>query len=267
MLLSPILGEPQLLTLAKVTQGWFHRHRCQTCSMSVHLMDRLHRLQVARCGEAVEWGAGVKGGKSSRLHLLRQFSQQPRRQHQFMLRLTLPLGHLSNSRRRHQLQFIYMLLAALQRRHSRHPKKSRQRGQLLGAPEAAVSEAVEWGKVVKVVVHLVVAVRRRLQRRHSRQPQKSWQGGQLLRAPEVAVREAVEWGASMAALGCCGLGLGAEAELQAAARRLLAGGLTGQLLRLAAAELGSSAWEKADKIAPILELPSTGEGARAPGQM
>ena len=75
----------------------------------------------------------------------------------------------------------------------------------------------------------------------------------MLGAPEVAVREAVEWGASMAALGCCGLGLGAEAELQAAARRLLAGGLTGQLLRLAAAELGSSAWEKADDIAAIME--------------
>ena len=47
-----------------------------------------------------------------------------------------------------------------------------------------------------------------------------------------------------------------EAQLQAAARRLLAGGLTGQLLRLAAAELGSSAWEKADEIAAIMEAGS-----------
>ena len=47
-----------------------------------------------------------------------------------------------------------------------------------------------------------------------------------------------------------------EAQLQAAARRLLAGGLTGQLLRLAAAELGSSAREKAEEIAAILEAGS-----------
>ena len=45
-----------------------------------------------------------------------------------------------------------------------------------------------------------------------------------------------------------------EAELRAAARRLLAGGLTGQLLRLAAAELGSSAW--ANEIAAIMEAGS-----------
>ena len=47
-----------------------------------------------------------------------------------------------------------------------------------------------------------------------------------------------------------------EAELRAAARRLLAGGLTGQLLRLAAAELGSSAWEKANDIAAIMDAGS-----------
>ena len=47
-----------------------------------------------------------------------------------------------------------------------------------------------------------------------------------------------------------------EAQLQAAARRLLAGGLTGQLLRLAAAELGSSAREKAEEITAILEAGS-----------
>ncbi len=41
MLLSPILIEPKLLcvakaalTLAKVSKGWFHRHRCQRCPMS-----------------------------------------------------------------------------------------------------------------------------------------------------------------------------------------------------------------------------------------
>ena len=75
--------------------------------------------------EAVEWGAGVKGGKSRTRRLLSSCG-----------RLTLVVA----VRRR------------LQRRHSRQPEKSRQGGQLLGAPEAAVREAVDWGKVVKVAV-------------------------------------------------------------------------------------------------------------------
>ena len=75
VLLSPILIEPKLLcvvkaalTLANVSQGWFHRHRCQRCPMS--LMDRLQRLQFAGAGkfkgasevavrESVKWGASM----------------------------------------------------------------------------------------------------------------------------------------------------------------------------------------------------------------
>ena len=67
-------------------------------------------------------------------------------------------------------------------------------GKFLGAPEAAVREAVEWGAGVKGGksstrllsscgrITLVVAVRRRLQRRHSRQPEVSQQARQLLGA-------------------------------------------------------------------------------------
>ena len=126
---TPILMEPKLLLdVAKVTKGWFHRHRWK------RLMDRLQRLQratVARGGkflgapeaavrEAVEEAAGVKGGKSRTRRLLWQGRQ------------------------------------------------------LL---EAAVRKAVEWGKVVKMLVHHVVAVRQGLQvlRQESKKPRRQHQ--------------------------------------------------------------------------------------------
>ena len=59
---------------------------------------------------------------------------------------------------------------------------------MLGAPEAAVREAVEWGKVVKVVVHLVVAVRRRslhLLRQFSQKPRRQHQF--MLRAARLTL--------------------------------------------------------------------------------
>ena len=110
-----------------------------------------------------------------------------------------------------KVNLVLALRRRLERRHSRQPEKSWQGAQdsrqaALGAPEAAVREAVEWAAVVKVVVHLMVAVRRRMQRRHSRQPKKSRQGGQhwqrqkysrhrVLVASEAAVRAHCRWGA------------------------------------------------------------------------
>ena len=47
-----------------------------------------------------------------------------------------------------------------------------------------------------------------------------------------------------------------EAELEAAARRLLAAGVTGRLLRITASELGASAQNKADQIAAIMDAGS-----------